>query len=135
MHAFDVLGDPVRRRILELLADGEQTAGAVSEVIRAEFGISQPAVSQHLRVLRESGFATVRADGARRLYAVDSAPLQEVDIWLERFRRFWSQRLDALATELARGKREHREHRENRENTAGTSFGGQPTGSENKEDT
>lgn len=115
MHAFDVLGDPVRRRILELLADGEQTAGAVSEVIRAEFGISQPAVSQHLRVLRECGFATVRADGARRLYAVDSAPLREVDLWLERFRRFWDQRLDALGTELARGRRERREQRHHRE--------------------
>ena len=108
MHAFDVLGDPVRRRILELLADGEQTAGAVTAVIRAEFGISQPAVSQHLRVLRESGFALVRADGARRLYAVAPAPLREVDVWLERFRGFWSHHLDALATELARGKRERR---------------------------
>ncbi|OLB64158.1 MAG: transcriptional regulator [Actinobacteria bacterium 13_2_20CM_2_72_6] len=108
MHAFDVLGDPVRRRILELLADGEQTSGAVTTAIRAEFGISQPAVSQHLRVLRESGFATVRADGTRRLYAVDAAPMQEVDMWLERFRRFWTQRLDALATELVRGKRERR---------------------------
>ncbi|MEV0564539.1 metalloregulator ArsR/SmtB family transcription factor [Dactylosporangium sp. NPDC050588] len=105
MHAFDVLGDPVRRRILELLADGEQPAGAVSETVRAEFGISQPAVSQHLKVLRESGFATVRADGTRRLYAVDAAPLREVDAWLERFRGFWAQRLDALGTELARGKR------------------------------
>jgi DNA-binding transcriptional ArsR family regulator len=108
MHAFDVLGDPVRRRILELLADGEQTSGAITAVIRAEFGISQPAVSQHLRVLRESGFALVRADGARRLYAVAPAPLREVDVWLERFRGFWSQHLDALATELARGKRERR---------------------------
>ncbi|MEV0135797.1 metalloregulator ArsR/SmtB family transcription factor [Dactylosporangium sp. NPDC050688] len=108
MHAFDVLGDPVRRRILELLADGEQPAGAVSETVRAEFGISQPAVSQHLKVLRESGFATVRADGTRRLYAVDAAPLREVDAWLERFRGFWSQRLDALGTELARGRRERR---------------------------
>lgn len=108
MHAFDVLGDPVRRRILELLADGEQTSGAVVAVIQREFGISQPAVSQHLRVLRENGFATVRAEGTRRLYSVDSAPLREVDVWLERFRRFWSQHLDALATELARGKRERR---------------------------
>ncbi|GAA4258108.1 ArsR/SmtB family transcription factor [Dactylosporangium darangshiense] len=105
MHAFDVLGDPVRRRILELLADGELTAGAISEVVRGEFGISQPAVSQHLRVLREAGFTTVRADGTRRLYAVDASPLQEVDAWLERFRGFWEQRLDALATELARGRR------------------------------
>jgi DNA-binding transcriptional ArsR family regulator len=108
MHAFDVLGDPVRRRILELLAGGEQTAGSIAAVIHAEFGISQPAVSQQLRVLRESGFITVRADGTRRLYAVAPAPLREVELWLERFRGFWSQHLDALATELARGKREHR---------------------------
>lgn len=108
MHALDILGDPVRRRILELLADGEQTSGAVTTVIRDEFGISQPAVSQHLRVLRENGFTTVRAEGTRRLYAVDSTPLQEVDVWLDRFRRFWEQHLDALATELARGKRERR---------------------------
>jgi len=108
VHAFDVLGDPVRRRILELLADGEHTSGAITAVVQAEFGISQPAVSQHLRVLRESGFATVRAEGTRRLYAVESAPLQEVDMWLEQFRRFWSQRLDALATELTRGKRARR---------------------------
>jgi DNA-binding transcriptional ArsR family regulator len=108
VHAFDVLGDPVRRRILELLAGGELTSGAVTEVIRAEFGISQPAVSQHLRVLRDSGFASVRAEGTRRLYAVEPAPLREVDAWLDRFRRFWSQRLDALGTELARGKRARR---------------------------
>ncbi len=126
-----MLGDPVRRRILELLADGEQPAGAVSEVIRAEFGISQPAVSQHLRVLRESGFATVRAQGTRRLYAVDSTPLQEVDIWLERFRRFWNQRLDALATELARGKRERREQRD----TGETPSPGQDKKSGSEEDT
>jgi DNA-binding transcriptional ArsR family regulator len=108
VHAFDVLGDPVRRRILELLADGEQPSGALTAVIQREFGISQPAVSQHLRVLRENGFATVRAQGARRLYAVDSEPLHEVDQWLDRFRGFWNQHLDALATEIARGKRERR---------------------------
>ena len=108
MHAFDVLGEPVRRRILELLADGEQPAGALGRVIQAEFGISQPAVSQHLRVLRDAGFATVRADGARRLYAVDSAALRDVDAWLDRFRRFWTPHLAALATELARGKRARR---------------------------
>lgn len=118
MHAFDVLGDPVRRRILELLADGEQTAGAVSEVIRAEFGISQPAVSQHLRVLRESGFTTVRAEGTRRLYAVDATPLQAVDVWLDRFRQFWNQRLDALGTELARGQRERRKQQSGQEETS-----------------
>ena len=108
MHAFDVLGDPVRRRVLELLAEGERSAGEVTAVVREEFGISQPAVSQHLRVLRENGFARVRADGARRLYAVDPAPLQDVDRWLERFRGTWDRHLDALATELARGKRERR---------------------------
>lgn len=105
MHAFDVLGDPVRRRVLELLADGEQTSGAITDVIQAEFGLSQPAVSQHLRVLRDSGFASVRAAGARRFYSVESAPLSEVDAWLDRFRRLWDQRLDALETELARGRR------------------------------
>jgi DNA-binding transcriptional ArsR family regulator len=105
VHAFDVLGDPVRRRILELLADGEMTSGAVCAHIQEEFGISQPGVSQHLRVLREGGFATVRPEGTRRLYAVDSAPLREVDAWLDRFRRFWTPHLEALATELARGKR------------------------------
>jgi DNA-binding transcriptional ArsR family regulator len=110
MHAFDVLGDPVRRRILELLADAEQAAGALTATIQAEFGISQPAVSAHLRVLRDNGFATVRAEGARRLYSVDGSGLREVDVWLQRFRRFWEQRLDALATELARGKRERRAH-------------------------
>jgi DNA-binding transcriptional ArsR family regulator len=98
VHAFDVLGDPVRRRILELLADGERAAGAVTEVIRAEFGISQPGVSQHLRVLRENGFTTVRADGTRRLYSVDPTPLREIDGWLDRYRRFWASKLDALET-------------------------------------
>jgi DNA-binding transcriptional ArsR family regulator len=106
MHAFDVLGDRVRRRILELLAAGEQPSGAISAVIQEEFGITQPAVSMHLKVLRDNGFATVRAEGARRLYAVDTGPLQEVDAWLEHFRGFWTQHLDALATELARGRRE-----------------------------
>ena len=108
MHAFDVLGDPVRRRILELLADGERPSGAVCAAIQAEFGISQPAVSQHLTVLRDSGFATVRPDGARRLYAVRHAPLRDVDEWLDRFRRFWTPHLEALGTELARGRRERR---------------------------
>ncbi|SEB76931.1 DNA-binding transcriptional regulator, ArsR family [Nocardioides exalbidus] len=111
MHAFDVLGDPVRRRILELLAadpTGESSAGDVASVVREEFGISQPAVSQHLKVLRDHGFATVRAEGTRRLYAVDPTGLREVDAWVEQFRAFWDVRLDALATEVARGKRSRR---------------------------
>ena len=105
MHAFDVLGDPVRRRILELLAEGEHASGEVVDVIRAEFGLSQPNVSQHLKVLRDNGFAQVRPDGARRLYSLDAAPLREVAGWLDPFRHFWEQRLDALDTEIRRGKR------------------------------
>ena len=108
MHALDILGDPVRRRIVEVLASGEAAAGDVGKVIQAEFGISQPAVSQHLRVLREAGFARVRPEGTRRLYALDPAPFAEVDAWLGAFRRFWEPPLAALGTELARGRRERR---------------------------
>jgi DNA-binding transcriptional ArsR family regulator len=108
MHALDVLGDPVRRRILELLAAGETPAGDLARVIQEEFGITQPAVSQHLRVLRETGFANVRPDGARRLYALDPAPLAAADAWFDGFRQFWQPKLDALGTELARGRRERR---------------------------
>ncbi len=108
MHAFDVLGDPVRRRILELLAGGEHRSGEIVEVIQREFGITQAAVSQHLRVLRENGFAQVRIDGPRRIYTVDAQPLQEVDAWLSRFRSFWEPKLSALETEIARGKRKRK---------------------------
>lgn len=90
MHALDVLGDPIRRRILEMLAGGEQTAGAVVDVIRGEFGVTQPAVSQHLKVLRENSFAKVRPDGTRRLYALETEPLRNIDRWLETFRPCWS---------------------------------------------
>jgi DNA-binding transcriptional ArsR family regulator len=105
VHAFDVLGDPVRRRILELLAGGESSAGDVAAAVRADFGISQPAVSQHLKVLRDNGFATVRAEGTRRLYAVDPTGMQQADAWVEQFRVFWDQKLDALGTEIARGRK------------------------------
>lgn len=108
MHAFDVLGDPVRRRILQLLADGEASAGSVAAAIGREFGISQPAVSQHLKVLRDNGFADVRVEGTRRLYAVRTDPLREVDEWLDAFRRYWTPPLDALATEIRRGQRARR---------------------------
>lgn len=109
MHAFDVLGDPVRRRILELLASGEMTAGEIVDAVGEEFAISQPAVSQHLKVLREAGFASCRAQGTRRLYALESAPLRDIDEWIDPFRRFWAPRLDALSTEIARGKRRRRQ--------------------------
>jgi len=105
VNAFDVLGDPVRRRILELLASGELSAGAVSASIQEEFGITQPAVSLQLKVLRENGFAMVRPEGARRLYVVNTEPLRDVDAWLGTFRRFWAPHLRALATELERGRR------------------------------
>jgi DNA-binding transcriptional ArsR family regulator len=127
VHAFDVLGDPVRRRILELLADGEQPSGVITTLIQQEFGITHSAASQHLRVLRENGFATVQASGTRRLYAVDASPLREVDRWLDHFRSFWSQPLDALATELARGKRERRLARGTRETTSDPTTEESPT--------
>ena len=103
-HAFDILGEPVRRRILELLARGESSAGSLTEVIRKEFGITQAGVSQHLRALRESGFVRVRIDGPRRIYSMDSKPLREVDAWISQFRGFWEDRLHALTREIARGK-------------------------------
>lgn len=104
MHAFDVLGDPVRRTILELLLEGEKSSGEIVQVVVAEYGITQAAVSQHLRVLRESGFTSVRPQGTRRLYCIESKALQEVDAWLGRFRGFWEARLDALGEEVKRGK-------------------------------
>ena len=108
MHALDILGDPVRRRILELLAEGERSAGELGDDVQREFGISQPAVSQHLRVLRESGFATMRPEGTRRLYAISPEPLENAAAWFDPFRRFWQPHLDALGTELARGRRARR---------------------------
>ena len=104
MHAFDILGDPVRRRILELLVGGERSAGSLTEVVQNEFGITQAAVSQHLRALRENGFVRVRVQGPRRIYSVASEPLQQVDAWINQFRGFWEKSLNALTSEIARGK-------------------------------
>lgn len=98
------LADPTRRRILALLVDDEVPAG----VLAGEFGVSRPAVSRHLRVLRESGLVRVRVDGRRRVYTIDPAPLEELDAWLEPYRRLWSRRLDALDTEIRRGRRDRR---------------------------
>jgi DNA-binding transcriptional ArsR family regulator len=105
VETFGVLGDPVRRRLLELLATGEQPAGDVAAAIQREFGLTQPAVSRHLRVLRENGFATVRSAGTRRLYGLDGTGLEAAQGWLADLRGQWSQRLDAMETELARGAR------------------------------
>jgi DNA-binding transcriptional ArsR family regulator len=108
VHAFDVLADPIRRRLLELLAEGERSSGEMTNIIQAEFGVTQSAVSQQLRVLRESGFARVRVAGPRRIYAVEPEPMRDVDVWLDRFRAFWAPKLEALATEVARGKRQRK---------------------------
>ena len=108
MNAFDALGDPVRREILRLLAGGERPAGEIAETIGARFQISQPAVSQHLKVLRGQELVTVRSEGTRRVYAVNPAPLRELDDWLMAFRQLWEPKLDALETEIARGKRQRR---------------------------
>jgi DNA-binding transcriptional ArsR family regulator len=102
MHAFEVLGDPVRRCIIELLVTQAQASGAIVTAIQRDFTVTQSAVSQYLRVLRDHGFATVRADGARRVYALNPRPLQDIDPWLNGSRRFWEPKLDALATEIIR---------------------------------
>ena len=101
MEALAALADPVRRELVALLAQGEMPAGQLAD----RFPVSRPAVSRHLRVLREAGLVTARADGKRRLYALDARPLRELDEWLEPYRDLWAQRLDALDTEIARGRR------------------------------
>lgn len=105
MHPFEVLADPVRRRILEILGAGEVSAGGIGDLIGSRFGITQPAVSQHLRVLRESGLVAVRSEGAKRFYRVDRDSLATAAAWFEQFADPFRQPLDALATELARGRR------------------------------
>lgn len=102
MHAFTVLADPVRRRIVELLADRDRSAGDVVAAVGGEFGISQSAVSQHLKVLRNHGFARVQPVGARRVYTLEPTAVAAVDRWLEGVRGFWSDRLDDLAAEVER---------------------------------
>jgi len=108
---FEALGDPTRRQILELLASGEQPAGTVVAALQARAPISQPAVSQHLKGLRQAGLVTVRAEGTRRLYAIDDAGLEAAKAWLARLAdplAPFAQPLDALATEVARGRRARR---------------------------
>jgi DNA-binding transcriptional ArsR family regulator len=101
VRAAAALADPTRCQILELLASDELDAGDIA----SRFAISRPGVSRHLRVLRENGLVRVRRDGRRRLYSLDPAPLAELDAWLARYRTFWTNRLDALDTELRRGTR------------------------------
>lgn len=106
MQAFAALGDPTRQRIVEMLAARELSAGEIAR----RFDMTAPAISQHLKLLREAGLVQVRRDAQRRIYALDPAGLAELDAWLGRFRRFWSGRLDALEHEL--------EHHEPRRRTA-----------------
>jgi DNA-binding transcriptional ArsR family regulator len=102
VKAAEALSDPTRRRIVELLAERELSAGELA----ARFSTSRPAVSRHLRVLREHGLVAVRSEAQRRLYSLDPAPLAELDAWLGRYRSFWAQRLDALDTQLVRSRKE-----------------------------
>ena len=111
MDPFAALADPTRRRLLELLAVGERGAGDLTAEIRAEAGLSQPAVSQHLAALRSAGLVAVRADGPRRLYSTDPAGLALVAAWVDHVTPTLAPRLDALATEVARGRRERRTSR------------------------
>jgi len=104
MEALAALADPTRRELVAVLARGEMAAGELAD----RFPVSRPAISRHLRVLREAGLVTARGDGRRRLYALDPRPLREIDDWLEPYRDLWAQRLDALDTEIARGRRARR---------------------------
>ncbi|HEX5618898.1 MAG TPA: metalloregulator ArsR/SmtB family transcription factor [Solirubrobacteraceae bacterium] len=96
ISTFDVLAEPTRRRILDLIRDDERP---VNELV-ARLDISQPGVSKHLRVLREAGLVEVRTDAQRRLYRVRPEPLAEIDAWLAPYRRLWANRLDALERHL-----------------------------------
>jgi DNA-binding transcriptional ArsR family regulator len=101
------LVDESRRRLLESLAGGPATAGDLAALLP----IARPGVSRHLRVLREAGLVDVRQEAQRRVYGLRPEPLAELDDWLGRYRTLWEQRLDALHTEVARGKRERRSTR------------------------
>ncbi|HLU83010.1 MAG TPA: metalloregulator ArsR/SmtB family transcription factor [Trueperaceae bacterium] len=106
MHPFAVLGDPVRRRLVEVLATREHSAGELVALIGQEFAIGQSAVSQQLRVLKDEGFATVRAEGRRRIYGIEPAPLESIGAWIAYYRSFWESALADLDDEIERGKRE-----------------------------
>ncbi len=96
MREFAALADPTRRRIVELLSAGERSAGELVD----EFHVSAPAISQHLKTLREAGLVQVRVDAQRRIYTIDRTGLDNIDGWLRGIREFWSSRLDALEREL-----------------------------------
>ena len=99
MTAFDALGDPVRRRILELLGESDKPSGEISDIIGREFGITQAGVSQHLKVLRDAGLASSIPQGAKRIYHLEPKSLQEIDQWIGGFRSFWHDAFDKLSVE------------------------------------
>lgn len=102
MDPMAALGDPVRRSIVEVLAHGSRPAGDLARAVGSEYGISQPAASRHLRVLREAGVVETRVDGHWRVYSLRRETWDDVASWVERVRSFWDPRLDALESELAR---------------------------------
>jgi DNA-binding transcriptional ArsR family regulator len=93
VSTFAALADPTRARIVEALAEGRELS--VNEIVKM-FAVSQPTISEHLRVLREAGLVSVEPCGSKRLYRLEPAPLQELDRWLDRYRHFWGRKLDAL---------------------------------------
>ena len=102
MDVFEALAEPSRRALLDVLADGERTAG---ELVATVPQLTQPSVSRHLRVLREVGLVEVRPDAQRRIYALRADGLVQIDEWIERYRRFWSDHLDALERHLERNRK------------------------------
>jgi len=105
VNALEALSDPTRRRIVALLVEGERNAGEIA----AEFPVSRPAVSRHLRVLRQHGLVQTRTQGQQRIYSLDPTPLIELDEWLAHYRAFWTNRLDALDTQIRRARRARKE--------------------------
>jgi DNA-binding transcriptional ArsR family regulator len=104
MTTFEALAEPNRRQILDLLRERELSVGALVE----RLGLSQPGVSKHLRVLREAGLVHSRTEAQRRIYAVSPGPLEEIDAWLEPYRRMWGDQLDALERHLDHARKESR---------------------------
>jgi DNA-binding transcriptional ArsR family regulator len=98
MESFEIIAEPNRRAILSLLASSQQSVGEIERQLR----MTQPTVSKHLRVLREAGFVEATVDAQRRLYRLKPGPFEELDAWLARFRRFWSEHVDALERHLDR---------------------------------
>jgi DNA-binding transcriptional ArsR family regulator len=105
VQALEALADPTRRRIVELLAERDRDAGEIA----SHFRVSRPAVSRHLRVLREHGLVRAQSVAQRRVYSLDPEPLEEIDAWLAKYRPYWANRLDALDLQLRRARRQRKD--------------------------